>query len=100
MGWTDPKAKVCDLPVGSQQRVEIIKALYRGANVLILDEPTAVLAPQEAEHLGTVIRTLSEQGKTVIFITHKLMEARSGSQYYNFKERKDNCDRTGEREEQ
>ena len=72
----DPKAKVCDLPVGSQQRVEIIKALYRGANVLILDEPTAVLAPQEAEHLGTVIRTLSEQGKTVIFITHKLMEAR------------------------
>lgn len=72
----DPKAKVCDLPVGSQQRVEIIKALYRGANVLILDEPTAVLAPQEAEHLGTVIRTLAEQGKTVIFITHKLMEAR------------------------
>lgn len=72
----DPKAIIKDLPVGSQQRVEIIKALYKGANILILDEPTAVLAPQEAEHLGKIIKTLSSQGKTVIFITHKLMEAR------------------------
>ncbi len=99
MDWiVDPKAKVCDLPVGSQQRVEIIKALYRGANVLILDEPTAVLAPQEAEHLGTVIRTLAEQGKTVIFITHKLMEARDLAHNITIlRKRKDNCDRTGER---
>jgi ABC-type uncharacterized transport system ATPase subunit len=70
----DPSTKVQDLPVGVQQRVEIIKVLYREADILILDEPTAVLTPQEAEHLFRVIRSLVAQGKSVIFITHKLKE--------------------------
>ena len=67
-------AYVKDLPVGVQQRVEIIKALYRGANVLILDEPTAVLTPQESADLFAVMRSLAGQGKSIIFITHKLGE--------------------------
>lgn len=71
-----PEAIVEDLPVGVQQRVEIIKALYRGADVLILDEPTAVLTPQEAEDLFKVIFSLREQGKSIIFISHKLKEVR------------------------
>jgi simple sugar transport system ATP-binding protein len=70
----DPDAIVGKLGVGLQQRVEILKALYRGADVLILDEPTAVLTPQEADHLFRILRTLKEQGKTVILITHKLRE--------------------------
>jgi general nucleoside transport system ATP-binding protein len=70
----DPEALVEDLPVGVQQRVEIIKALYREAEVLILDEPTAVLTPQEIEELFRVMRTLRESGKSIIFITHKLKE--------------------------
>jgi len=70
----DPDALVEDLSVGVQQRVEIIKVLYREANILILDEPTAVLTPQEAEDLFKVIRSLVAQGKSVIFITHKLKE--------------------------
>jgi ABC-type uncharacterized transport system ATPase subunit len=70
----DPDARVEDLPVGVQQRVEIIKILYREADILILDEPTAVLTPQEAEDLFQVIRSLVAQGKSVIFITHKLKE--------------------------
>ncbi|OWY40513.1 heme ABC transporter ATP-binding protein [Xenophilus sp. AP218F] len=70
----DPDAIVGDLGVGLQQRVEILKALYRGADVLILDEPTAVLTPQEADHLFHILRSLKEQGKTVILITHKLRE--------------------------
>ncbi|WP_293764736.1 ABC transporter ATP-binding protein [uncultured Aquitalea sp.] len=70
----DPDAVVGDLGVGLQQRVEILKALYRGADVLILDEPTAVLTPQEADHLFRILRALKEQGKTVILITHKLRE--------------------------
>ncbi len=70
----DPDALVEDLPVGVQQRVEIIKVLYREADILILDEPTAVLTPQEAEDLFKVIRSLVDQGKSVIFITHKLKE--------------------------
>jgi len=70
----DPDAVVEDLPVGVQQRVEIIKILYREANILIFDEPTAVLTPQEAEELFKVINSLVEQGKSVIFITHKLKE--------------------------
>ena len=65
-----PEALVMDLPVGVQQRVEIVKALYRGADILILDEPTAVLTPQEAEELFAVIRTLVSQGKSIIFISH------------------------------
>jgi simple sugar transport system ATP-binding protein len=70
----DPSARVEDLTVGLQQRVEIVKALYRGARLLILDEPTAVLTPQEIEHLFTVVRGLVEAGSAVIFITHKLGE--------------------------
>ncbi|HXL03637.1 MAG TPA: ABC transporter ATP-binding protein [Bacillota bacterium] len=70
----DPDAKVEDISVGQQQRVEIIKALMRGAEVLILDEPTAVLTPPEVSELFTVMRALSESGTTIIFITHKLKE--------------------------
>jgi simple sugar transport system ATP-binding protein len=70
----DPAAKVEALSVGEQQRVEIIKVLFRGAELLILDEPTAVLVPQEVEELFTNLRRLREQGKTIIFISHKLDE--------------------------
>ncbi|MCZ7542768.1 MAG: ABC transporter ATP-binding protein [Anaerolineae bacterium] len=70
----DPRAIVEDLPVGDQQRAEIIKALYRGAEILILDEPTAVLTPQEADDLFVIMRSLTAQGKSIIFITHKLRE--------------------------
>ncbi|MFV1859943.1 MAG: ABC transporter ATP-binding protein [Anaerolineales bacterium] len=70
----NPEAYVQDLSVGEEQRVEIVKALYRGAEVLILDEPTAVLAPQEAEDLFEVLRSLIAKGKSIIFITHKLKE--------------------------
>ncbi|HLO33085.1 MAG TPA: ABC transporter ATP-binding protein [Anaerolineales bacterium] len=70
----DPNAIVGDLPVGVQQRVEIVKALYRNANILILDEPTAVLTPQEAEDLFHIMRELTKKGVSIIFITHKLKE--------------------------
>ncbi len=70
----DPEAVVEDLTVGAQQRVEIIKALYRNADILILDEPTAVLTPQEADELFEIMRNLIQQGKSIIFITHKLRE--------------------------
>ena len=70
----DPEAIVGDLPVGLQQRVEIVKALYRKANILILDEPTAVLTPQEAQDLIQIMRELTEKGVSIIFITHKLKE--------------------------
>ena len=70
----DPEAYIKDSPVGVQQRVEIIKALYRQADILILDEPTAVLTPQEAQELFQIMRSLSAQGKSIIFITHKLKE--------------------------
>ncbi len=70
----DPNAIVGDLPVGVQQRVEIIKALYRNAEILILDEPTAVLTPQEATDLFSIMHKLTEQGVSIIFITHKLKE--------------------------
>lgn len=70
----DPNAYVKDLPVGVQQRVEIIKLLYRNADILIFDEPTAVLTPQEADELFTIMRSLVSQGKSLIFITHKLRE--------------------------
>lgn len=70
----DPDAYVKDLPVGVQQRVEIIKLLYREAEILIFDEPTAVLTPQEADELFTIMRELTRQGKSIIFITHKLRE--------------------------
>ncbi len=70
----DPDAVVGDLPVGLQQRVEILKALYRGAEILILDEPTAVLTPQEAGQLFHILRALKREGKTIVLITHKLRE--------------------------
>ena len=70
----DPDAIVQDVSVGQQQRLEILKALYRGADILILDEPTGVLTPEEADDLFRVLRVLREQGKTVILITHKLRE--------------------------
>ncbi len=70
----DPDAIAGELPVGLQQRVEILKALYRGADTLILDEPTGVLTPDEADHLFRILRQLKSQGKTVILITHKLRE--------------------------
>jgi simple sugar transport system ATP-binding protein len=70
----DPDAVVEDLPVGIQQRVEIIKALYRQAKILVLDEPTAVLTPQEADDLFDIMRELTRRGVSIIFITHKLKE--------------------------
>jgi len=71
----DPDAVVADLPVGIQQRVEILKALYRGARILILDEPTGVLTPQETDQLFNILRALNQQqGVTILFITHKLRE--------------------------
>ncbi|MFC6446058.1 ABC transporter ATP-binding protein [Shinella zoogloeoides] len=70
----DPDAVIEELPVGIQQRVEILKALYRKADILILDEPTGVLTPAEADHLFRILQQLKEQGKTVLLITHKLRE--------------------------
>jgi general nucleoside transport system ATP-binding protein len=70
----DPRATVEDITVGQQQRVEILKALYRNADILVLDEPTAVLTPQEARELFDIIRSLTSQGKSIIFISHKLNE--------------------------
>jgi ABC-type uncharacterized transport system ATPase subunit len=70
----DPDALIEELPVGLQQRVEILKALYRGADILILDEPTGVLTPAEADHLFRILQMLKDQGKTVVLITHKLRE--------------------------
>ncbi len=72
--YVDVNAKIEDIPVGMQQRVEILKTLYRGAEILIFDEPTAVLTPQETEELFEVMRRLKEAGKTMIFISHKLNE--------------------------
>ena len=73
----DPKAVIEDLPVGIQQRVEIVKALTREVDLLILDEPTAVLTPQETEELLTVMRSLKAAGKSIVFITHKLKEVKA-----------------------
>ncbi|MHB2266729.1 ABC transporter ATP-binding protein [Aliihoeflea sp. PC F10.4] len=73
----DPDAVVEDLPVGLQQRVEILKALYRGADVLILDEPTGVLTPAEADHLFRILDQLRSEGKTIVLITHKLREIKA-----------------------
>lgn len=70
----DPKAYIEDLSVGAQQRVELLKALYRKADILILDEPTAVLTPQETEDFFSILRDMRSQGKTIIIITHKLEE--------------------------
>jgi len=70
----DPNARIQKITVGQQQRVEILKALYRGAEILILDEPTAVLTPQEARELFEIIEGLKAQGKSIVFISHKLNE--------------------------
>lgn len=75
----DPDAKISDISVGMQQRVEILKALYRGAEILILDEPTAVLTPQEIQELLTIMQNLIHDGKTIIIITHKLKEIKASS---------------------
>jgi ABC-type uncharacterized transport system ATPase subunit len=73
----DPRAKVWQLSVGEQQRVEILKALYQEARILILDEPTAVLTPQEADTLFVTLRRMADEGRTVIFISHKLHEVKA-----------------------
>jgi simple sugar transport system ATP-binding protein len=70
----DPRAKIWQLSVGEQQRVEILKMLYRGAQVLVMDEPTAVLAPQEIEELLKILKAMIQEGKSIVFITHKLQE--------------------------
>ncbi len=73
----NPRSRIWQLSVGEQQRVEILKALYREARILIMDEPTAVLTPQEAEVLFTTLRAMAQEGKTVIFISHKLNEVKA-----------------------
>src|SRR5205085_1079332 len=70
----DPTARIESISVGQEQRVEILKALFRGAEILILDEPTAVLTPQEASELFGIIKSLKAEGKSIIFISHKLNE--------------------------
>src|SRR5690606_28136007 len=70
----DPAAKIADISVGMQQRVEILKTLYRGAEILIFDEPTAVLTPQEIKELSFIMKALIKEGKSIILITHKLKE--------------------------
>src|SRR5262249_35167293 len=74
-----PRAKIWQLSVGEQQRAEILKALYREPRVLIRDEPTAVLTPQEAEALFVTLRAMADAGKTVVFISHKLHEVKAVS---------------------
>ena len=74
----DPEIEVGKLSVGQQQRVEILKTLYRGAEILILDEPTAVLTPQEVADLLRILHRLTDEGKSIIFISHKLDEVLHG----------------------
>jgi ABC-type uncharacterized transport system ATPase subunit len=75
----DPRARIWQLSLGEQQRVEILKALYREARILILDEPTAVLTPQEADSLFATLRVMADEGRTIIFISHKLHEVKAVS---------------------
>jgi general nucleoside transport system ATP-binding protein len=75
----DPRAFIWQLSVGEQQRVEILKLLYRGADILILDEPTAVLTPQESRELAQILRNMAKEGKSIVFISHKLDEVMSYS---------------------
>lgn len=77
----DPEAKVSDISVGMQQRVEILKCLYRGADILIFDEPTAVLTPQEIDDFIKIVKNLTELGKSIIIITHKLSEIKAMADY-------------------
>src|SRR5690554_422828 len=73
----NPDAKIEDISVGQQQRVEILKTLYRNANIIIFDEPTAVLTPQEIDELIEIITKLKDEGKTIVLITHKLKEIKA-----------------------
>lgn len=73
----DPDKKVADITVAQQQRVEILKILYRGANILIFDEPTAVLTPQEIKEFMNILKRLAQEGKSIILITHKLEEIKA-----------------------
>ena len=77
----NPREKIEDITVGMQQRVEILKALYRGADILILDEPTAVLTPQEIHELGNIVHNLTKEGKAIILISHKLKELKEMADY-------------------
>ncbi len=77
----DPKAYIWQLSVGEQQRVEILKLIYRGAEILVLDEPTAVLTPQEAQELGQILHMMQKEGKSTIFITHKMDEVMAFSDW-------------------
>lgn len=77
----DPDAKIEDISVGMQQRVEILKALYRGADILILDEPTSSLTPQEIEELIAIMRNLTKDGKSILLITHKLKEIKEAADF-------------------
>ena len=77
----DPDARIEDISVGMQQRVEILKALYRGADILILDEPTSSLTPQEIEELIVIMRSLTKDGKSIIIITHKLKEIKAAADF-------------------
>lgn len=79
--FVDPNEKIYNISVGMQQRVEILKALYRGAEILILDEPTAVLTPQEIKELIQIMKKLTQQGKSIIIITHKLKEIKDAADY-------------------
>ncbi len=88
----DPTALIQDLSVGSQQRVEILKTLYRGAQILILDEPTAVLTPQEIQELAGIIRNLTREGKSIIIITHKLKEIKQMADFCTIIRRGDYID--------
>ena len=83
--FVDPEKKIQELSVGEQQRVEIVKVLYRGARILILDEPTAVLTPQESEALYEIMQRMTNEKHSIIFITHKMKEvmALSRSIYMN-----------------
>lgn len=79
--YVEPDKKIQDMSVGMQQRVEILKALYRGAEILILDEPTAVLTPQEIQELIEIMHNLTKEGKSIIIITHKLKEIKASADY-------------------
>src|SRR5205809_6714888 len=77
----EPGARTEDIPLGPQQRVEILKVLYRGSELLIFDEPTAVLTPQEVDELFAIVRTLRDEGKTLILITHKRREVMAATDH-------------------
>jgi len=79
--FVDPDAIISDITVGMQQRVEILKMLYRDNEIMIFDEPTAVLTPQEIEELMQIMKDLVKEGKSILFITHKLNEIKAVADY-------------------